>query len=325
MSEQRPEREIRPIARPRFVAWLPDSQGRYLATAIDSSPDTRASEDPAGLSALVPGTIVQDTVLGCIWVAGTNGVPAKFTSLALALSTILATASTWAAVQTFPDVDLIVVDPVAPTKRGRLDAGNVTAGQTRILYLPDQDLDLAAVVAELAAIVAENTDVVVGMDLAQRVDVSGVWTLTRVGAAVYVLTRTAGAATEAVAFRATTLRQRTTASKGLKITGCRIKYKVETADLNDLTVSGAFSIMPATGAAVAAATSLGTVTYDAAHDTTGERKAIGEHTLTATFGTPVYLSEGEVELLVTVDAALTSALTINKVELLCAETIVDAA
>lgn len=325
MTMPAPERGSAPIAHPRFVAWLPDGQGRYLSTAIDNSPDTRASEDPAGLTGLVPGTIVQDTVLGCIWVAGTNGVPAKFTSLALALSTILATANTWAAVQTFPDVDLIVADPVAPTKRGRLDAGNITAGQTRILYLPDLDLDLADVVAELAAIVAENTDASVGIDLADRVDVSGVWTLTRAGAGIYVLTRTAGAATEAVAFRASRLRLRTTASRGFKATGCRIKYTVGTADLNDLTVFGVFSVMPATGAAVAAATSLGTVTYDADHDTSAKRKAIGEHTLTATFGTPVYLSEAEVEVLVTVDAALTSDLAINKIELLGSETLVDAA
>ena len=96
MSEQRPERDIRPIARPRFVAWLPDSQGRYLATAIESSPDTRASEDPAGLTGLVPSTIVQDTVLGTIWIAGTDGVPVKVNAGALAAA--LATASTWAAI-----------------------------------------------------------------------------------------------------------------------------------------------------------------------------------------------------------------------------------
>lgn len=323
MSELAPDRDLRPLARPRFVAWLPNAAGQYLATAIAGSPDTRASEDPAGLTGLVPGTIVQDTVLGVIWVAGTNGVPVKDTAAAIAA--ILATASTWAAVQTFPDVDLIVVDPAAPTKRMRLDAGAVTAGQTRVLAMADQDVDLAAILAELAAIVAENADVAVGIDLADRVDVSGVWTLTRVSAAVYVLTRTAGAATEAVAFRASRLRTRSTALRGFKATGARIKYAVATADLNDITVSGAFSIMPATGAAVAAATSLGTITYDAAHDTTGERKAIGEHTMTVTFGTPVYLSEAEVELLVTVDAALTSALTISKVELLGAETIVDAA
>lgn len=42
------------------------------------------------------------------------------------------------------DDELIVVDPADPTKRIRLDAGNVTAGQTRVLTAPDRDINLGA-------------------------------------------------------------------------------------------------------------------------------------------------------------------------------------
>jgi hypothetical protein len=175
------------------------------------------------------------------------------------------------------------------------------------------------------AITAENTDVVIPMDLYANVQVSGTWTPSRTGTAAYRLRRTAAAAVEVLALR-TFPRQRTTASKGFKVTGAKITYAVSTADINDLTVSGAFQVVPATGAAPAAATSLGTVTYDAAHDTTGERKAQGNHTMTITFGTPAYLSDAAVvELLATCDGTATGVLDILQVELLGAETIVDAA
>lgn len=39
------------------------------------------------------------------------------------------------------------VDPSSPTKRMRLDAGAVTAGQTRVLSMPDANVDLGAVSA----------------------------------------------------------------------------------------------------------------------------------------------------------------------------------
>ena len=184
--------------------------------------------------------------------------------------------------------------------------------------------DVVDINNELSAIVAENTDVVIPVSLTERIVGAGTWTLTRAGTAVWVLTRTAAASPESAFFMAQ-MRQRTTASKGFKVTGCVIKYKVATADLNDLTISGAFSVMPATGAAVAAATSLGTVTYDAAHDTSAERKAQGEHTMVVTFGTPVYLNgNAEVEIAVVCDGTASGVLTINKISLLGAETLVDA-
>jgi len=186
--------------------------------------------------------------------------------------------------------------------------------------------------AQVAAILAENTDVVIPMSYADYLAVSGTWTLTRQGTALYRIRRTAGAAVESVAFRFTP-RQRTSASKGFKVTGAKVVYKLSTSDVADVTVSGAFLNVPADGSAPAAATSLGTVTYDAGHDTTAKRKSSstnsGNHTMTVTFGTPVYLNSESavVELLLTCDATglATAQLDIVSVELLGAETLVDAA
>lgn len=44
------------------------------------------------------------------------------------------------AARTIKDDKLLIVDPSDTTKRARIDAGNVTAGQTRVLTLPDADL-----------------------------------------------------------------------------------------------------------------------------------------------------------------------------------------
>lgn len=191
----------------------------------------------------------------------------------------------------------------------------------------DVESALAESATKIAALGAENTDVVIPVDLSNFLATAGTWTLTRQGAGQYRLRRTAGAASEGAAFRVQP-KQRTTASKGFKVTGFKMKYTVTTADVVDITVAGVRSPMPATGNAVAAATSLGAVTYDTAHDTTAERKAQGEHTMQGTFATPVYLnSESEIELLVTCDSTgiAGAVFDIWKLELLGSETLVDLA
>jgi len=45
----------------------------------------------------------------------------------------------FATARTIKDDKLLIVDPADTTKRARLDAGNVTAGQTRVLKSPDRD------------------------------------------------------------------------------------------------------------------------------------------------------------------------------------------
>lgn len=195
-------------------------------------------------------------------------------------------------------------------------------------YVDTATEDIPNITDELAAIVAENTDVVIPLDLTCRIAAAGTWNLTRVSAALWVLTRTAAAAPESCFFMAQ-IRQRTTASKGFKITGVQVKYKVATADLTDLTIDGNVTVMPATGSAVAAATALGPVvdgSYDSNHNTTAKRKAQGEHTMTVTFAAPIYLNgNAEVEIAVICDGTASGVLTINKISLLGAETLVDAA
>jgi len=49
---------------------------------------------------------------------------------------------------------LLIVDPADPTKIARVDAGNITAGQTRVLTMADNDVDLAHAVLEATGTIA---------------------------------------------------------------------------------------------------------------------------------------------------------------------------
>lgn len=46
---------------------------------------------------------------------------------------------------TLADGETYIVDTAAPTKRARIDAGAITAGQTRVAAMPDRDVDLGQV------------------------------------------------------------------------------------------------------------------------------------------------------------------------------------
>lgn len=182
----------------------------------------------------------------------------------------------------------------------------------------------SALVDTAAAIVSANTDATILGELSLGTAASGTWTLSRQGTASIRLRRTAAASVEVYGVRFP-VRSRTTASKGLRVTGFKLIYKVSTADVNDVTVSGAVQLAPATGAAPAAATSLGAVTYDAAHDTSAERKAVGDHTMSGTFASPLWLNSEPicVELAISCDGTATGVLDIVGVELLGSEALVD--
>jgi len=182
----------------------------------------------------------------------------------------------------------------------------------------------SALVDTAAAIVSANTDTTIPGDLALGIAASGTWTLTRQGTASYRLRRTAAAAIEVFGIRVP-VRSRTTASKGFRVTGFKLVYKVSTADVDDVTVSGAVQLAPATGAAPAAATSLGAVTYDAAHDTAAERKAVGDHTMSGTFASPLWLNSEPicVELAISCEGSATGVLDIVGIELLGTEALID--
>lgn len=182
----------------------------------------------------------------------------------------------------------------------------------------------SALVDTAAAIVSANTDATIVGDLALGLAASGTWTLSRQGTASLRLRRTAAASIEVYGVRFP-VRSRTTASKGFRAVGFKLIYKVSTADVNDVTVSGAVQLAPATGAAPAAATSLGAVTYDAAHDTAAERKAVGDHTMSGVFASPLWLN-GEpicVELAISCDGTGTGVLDIVGIELLGTEALID--
>jgi hypothetical protein len=172
--------------------------------------------------------------------------------------------------------------------------------------------------------IVEATDGVIPISHISFTAVSGVWTRSRSAAANYVITRTAAATTEALAVEVPTISLRSTANKGRKIVGLRIKYSIATAAANDVTVSVAYTTVPANASAVAAASTLGTITYDAAHDTAAERKTVAEHTMSVAFGSPVYLADAVgFEILVTVDAALTTVFKVWQIELLTTDILVD--
>lgn len=55
-----------------------------------------------------------------------------------------------AGTETIKDSELLIIDPSDATKKVRLDAGGVTAGQTRVLTMADKDVDLSAMPADIA-------------------------------------------------------------------------------------------------------------------------------------------------------------------------------
>ena len=96
----------------------------------------------------------------------------------------------------------------------------------------------SALVDTAAAIVSANTDTTIPGDLALGLASAGTWTLSSQGVASIRLRRTAAAAVETSGVRFQ-VRSRTTASKGFRVTGFKLVYKVSTAAVNDVTVSGA--------------------------------------------------------------------------------------
>jgi len=176
-----------------------------------------------------------------------------------------------------------------------------------------------------AAMFLDNPDVVIPFSHHTNTVISGTWTRTRTSAGLYRLRRTAALAAHAVAFEVPVVRLRSTAFKGLKVTGVKLKYRITVEVMNDVTLSAAYTVMPVDGAAVAAETAMAGG-YDAGHDTAGERGAIAEHTMTFTFAAPVFLADGFLELLVSVDDTTggTAVFDILQIELLASENLIDA-
>lgn len=97
---------------------------------------------------------------------------------------------------------------------------------------------------------------------------------------------------------------------GVKLKSVDLVYKVSTAALADVTITAYKSSKPVNGTQLAAGAALHTNgSYDSAHDTSAERKAVNNHTLTFTFDkdTVDWLAAGEnVFLVLTVDSTAIS-------------------
>jgi hypothetical protein len=196
---------------------------------------------------------------------------------------------------------------------------DATAGNTLIYRNTDGGTTWVAVSG-----IAEVTDGVIPISHIAYTAVSGTWTRSRSAAANYVITRTAGATVESLAIEVPAISLRSTANKGRKILGLKLKYSIATAAANDVTVSIGYTTVPANGSAVGTASTLGTITYDANHDTAAKRKAIAEHTMQVAFGSPVYLADAVgFEILITIDAALTTVFKVHQIELLTTDILVD--
>ena len=95
--------------------------------------------------------------------------------------------------------------------------------------------------------------------------------------------------------------------KGAYLKSIDIFYKIATAAADDFTVRSLSKMtLPAHGTAVTGAAV--TVSLDTGNDTDAECKAVGDHTMTITVTTPVWVDDGECFFVtLTVDAAATTA------------------
>lgn len=167
-----------------FALWNSTTIGDVL-TAKTLSWDTGAPNHTAAQGSVYIRLDASDSDL--VFYRNTDGAATWETVLGSELTDLLGAANTWALLQTLTtgaliqdagvlkfgtdgadvvftadgtDVDVTgtgkldfrddvahFVDPVAPTKRVRIDAGTVTAGQTRVLAMPDADVTLSAFAA----------------------------------------------------------------------------------------------------------------------------------------------------------------------------------
>lgn len=100
------------------------------------------------------------------------------------------------------------------------------------------------------------------------------------------------------------------AFKGARLKAVQVFYKIATAAADDFASVELGKVnLPADGSAPTGAAV--SITLDAGHDTAAERKAVGDHTLTASLVTPAWLAEGDAcWLALVVDAAATTAFTL---------------
>lgn len=170
----------------------------------------------------------------------------------------------------------------------------------------------------------------IGFDPHNRLEaVSGTWTESyNSGTHLYKNVRTAAAAIEVAVLDIPSVALKDASGAGRKPIGMQLIYDVGTADANDVDVEVFKTSSPADGVAKAATTLSTGQTYDAAHDTAGERGdstgAPELHTMTITFDPNLaavdFLNDGEtLHAELTINAALTTTFTVWGWELLYEE------
>lgn len=188
---------------------------------------------------------------------------------------------------------------------------------------------LAESATKIAALAAENTDGQLQIPLLAGIADGGTWTLACTSGGLVSATRTAADAADSF-WVEIPIGNRSSASKGIKPTGLKVNYSVNTADVADVRFEVWKVTQGADGAARTAAVLFGedNADYDAAHDTAAER---GDdtggpelHLATVTdAGTPAYLATGESLLLrcyVDGDAGPAGVVVVTSAILLYSET-----
>jgi hypothetical protein len=130
---------------------------------------------------------------------------------------------------------------------------------------------------------------------------AGTWTDT-VASGVWSKRRTAAGASFYLGFMAKLL-QHESSQRGSYITSVDLYYKVGTAALTSLAATIYLGTFPADGAVFADPVSQA-FSYDAGHDTAGERVTVDEHSMTLTITTPFWVANDE---LVIVQLAVVAA------------------
>ncbi len=135
---------------------------------------------------------------------------------------------------------------------------------------------------------------------------AGTWTAT-VASNTWFMRRTAADA-NATVYVPVRLMSNSAAQKGAYLTSIDVWYNVTVAALDDFaTVALYYTTLPATGSAPAA-TAI-PQTQDAAHDTAAERKATGQHKMTVTLTTPIWIDDDQaVHLEMVLDNSATSVI-----------------
>lgn len=143
--------------------------GNSATAAAGSASSASDSADAAAASAITAAMLIGGTVTEAVRHDIAQGL--DNTQKAQARSNI--------GIDAVPDDGLVVVDPADATKKARLDAGGVTAGQTRVLAVPDYDGVIAA--ESKATAIASASTVDLATATGSLVHITGTTTITAFG------------------------------------------------------------------------------------------------------------------------------------------------